>query len=74
MRVDRREESTLSEEPDQKTLRPNKSPASSLPSLPEASSSRAVSDSYVEDYSDIVVLEDETGLTDKFANLKVNMP
>lgn len=54
-----------------RTLRPSKSPALFAKPLPaiKPESSRAVSDSYDEDYSDI--LEGSTGLEDKLADLKV---
>lgn len=54
-------------------MRPLKSPAPLLQSLPETPAARSVSDSYVEDYSDMVIPEDETGLTTKFADLKVKL-
>jgi len=72
--TDRKEDTAASEDQDQKTLRPSRSPSISLKPLPEPPSTRAVSDSYVEDYSDVIAGEDETGLTSKFADLKVIKP
>jgi len=48
-----------------------KSPSPVTKPLPDVGASRAVSDSYVEDYSDIGIDEDETGLASKLAHLKV---
>ncbi|WWC70634.1 uncharacterized protein I206_104585 [Kwoniella pini CBS 10737] len=74
-----REESAASEDVNQKTLRPTKSPALGLkpfPSLSDMQQSKAAavressSAGYVEDYSDIGLGEDE-GLESKLAKLKL---
>lgn len=76
---DHRSESAMSEDPDQKTLKPIKSPEPFLkPSMSgrprvEASTSRAIPESIVEDYSDIGIDEDQVELESKLANLKVDL-
>ncbi|KAK4686255.1 hypothetical protein P7C73_g3874, partial [Tremellales sp. Uapishka_1] len=69
----RREEPSTNEEPDQKTLKPGKSPANQVLSLPsfKQDSTRAVSDSFIDDYSDMAMDETETGLEAKIKNLKL---
>ena len=74
IRADRREESGPNEEQDQKTIRPIQSPAPAFASLPPISSSRSISDTKVEDYSDIAAGEDDSGLASKLANMKVFVP
>ena len=74
---ERRDEmAPVPEEPDQMTVRPNRSPATSkkiLPSLIEDIAPRSTSESFVEDYSDIAIGEDENGLESKLASLKVSL-
>nr|XP_019045791.1 STE/STE11/CDC15 protein kinase [Kwoniella bestiolae CBS 10118]OCF24721.1 STE/STE11/CDC15 protein kinase [Kwoniella bestiolae CBS 10118] len=75
----RRDESAASEDLNQKTLRPTKSPAVAMKSLPPLSSepsklpsnSRSTSAGQMEDYSDIGLDEDELGLETKLKNLKL---
>lgn len=66
--------SDSSEDDNQDTLRPGRSPTPGLPASAEskkASALRAVSTSVIEDYSDITTGEDDGGLAAKLANLKV---
>ena len=70
-----KKEDVSSEEDNQHTLRPGRSPTPGLAVSGKdknASGSRAVSTSVVEDYSDIAFDEDEGGLAAKLANLKVS--
>jgi hypothetical protein len=74
--ADRQEVTSASEEPDEKTLRPSKSPVLSAKPLPSklrtgASSTRSASESSVEDYSDIAFGNNDTELDKKLANIKV---
>ncbi|WWD04732.1 hypothetical protein V865_002803 [Kwoniella europaea PYCC6329] len=73
------DESAASEDLNQTTLRPTKSPAVAINSLPPLSSQttktstngRSASAGQVEDYSDIGLDEDESGLETKLRNLKL---
>nr|WVH01951.1 cytokinesis protein [Naematelia aurantialba] len=64
-----KEETSASEEPDQKTLRPTKSPIVSNRPLP-AVAGKSTSKARFEDYSDDI-LADATGLENKLADLKL---
>jgi hypothetical protein len=74
--VDRKEETNASEEQNQKTLKPSKSPVITTKPLPRESRSenlgRSASDSFVEDHSDLALGIDETGLESKLSQLKVS--
>ncbi|OCF73077.1 STE/STE11/CDC15 protein kinase [Kwoniella mangroviensis CBS 8886] len=75
----RRDESAANEDLNQKTLRPTKSPAVAINPLPPLSSQttktatngRSASAGQIEDYSDIGLDEDESGLETKLKNLKL---
>lgn len=78
--IDHRSDSSMSEEQDQMTLKPFKSPepplklSAAIRPRVEASASRAIpSSSTVEDYSDIGIDVSETELESKLANLKVRL-
>ena len=66
------------DEKDQKTLRPSTSPnaaskAKSISNLPQSTSAhRAVSDSNVDDYSDLATSEADASLQSKLASMKVS--
>ena len=64
----------MSEDPNQKTVRPLTTLSPPIKSPPKTSLPRNASDSITDDYSDIISSEDETGLTSKFAELKVSRP
>ena len=67
-------EAVIMEETDQSTLRPRNPPVAhiqSLPTLTKKTSSRSLSRSGIEDYSDIASGEDMANLDKKLANIKV---
>ncbi|WWD18350.1 hypothetical protein CI109_102800 [Kwoniella shandongensis] len=70
----RREDSAASEDFNQKTVRPIRSPAMGTINLPQPTAdmtARSISASHVEDYSDMAFGESEIGLEAKLANLKL---